>query len=92
MSSRASGKNTLSGDESATGITSVNRDGIWFLAKDREYFIPFRNYRKLRSASVERIWKVKFFPPGHLRWNELDVDIELDALEEPEKFPLEYRG
>ena len=27
----------------------------------------------------------------HFRWPELDVDIELDALKHPERFPLKFK-
>jgi len=58
---------------------------------EKEYFIPFSDYPFFRSASVEDVFRVRLFPPSQLHWEKLDIDIELEALEHPEAFPLVYR-
>jgi len=72
-------------------VTNINGVGIFILVEDKEYFIPFRDYPALIDATVNQLMKVTFFPPFQLRWEYLDVDIELHALEQPENFPLTFR-
>jgi len=75
-------------------VTSIDELGFWILVeKDgelKEYFVPFSDYPGFRKATVEQIFAVEQSSPKQLRWAELDEDIELDALENPENYPLVF--
>lgn len=71
-------------------VTAIGRDGFWLLSGDQEFFVPYQNYPVFRCATVEQIYAMQEIAPGQLRWETLDVDIELDALECPERFPLKF--
>mgnify|MGYP002405252530 FL=1 len=43
------------------------------------------------KASIKQIAAVTTDFSGNLHWEELDADIELDSLENPEDYPLVYR-
>ena len=66
--------------------------GFWLLADDREYFVPFADYPAFREATVAQIVNVEQPGPGQLYWADLDIDIELAGLDEPERFPLQFRN
>ena len=87
MNSQTNGISTLDHK-----ITSINDLGLWILIGDKEYFIPFDHYPGFKESSVREIFSVQFLPPGQLRWESLDIDIELAALSNPESFPLIYRA
>jgi hypothetical protein len=72
-------------------VTTINELGIYVLIQGKEYFIPFREYPTLMNATITDLMNIVFLPPFQLRWNELDVDIELQALEQPENFPLIFK-
>jgi hypothetical protein len=38
------------------------------------------------------VHNVRFLHGRHLHWPDLDVDLEVDALEHPERYPLAYRA
>lgn len=80
------GKNT-----SVAEIQNISNHGLWVLVKDREFFIPFVRYPWFKKANIEQIYAVECLHGRHLRWEALDIDVELDALENPEKYPLIYR-
>jgi hypothetical protein len=44
-----------------------------------------------REASVRSVFKVSRPSHDHLRWAELDVDVDLDSLAHPERYPLVSR-
>jgi hypothetical protein len=69
-------------------VTDINKNGIWLLIKDKEYFISFADYPVFKNMPVKDIFNFKYYSPDHLRWENIDVDIELDALENPDDFPL----
>ncbi|OGW32529.1 MAG: hypothetical protein A2X59_09265 [Nitrospirae bacterium GWC2_42_7] len=86
MSLKARGKSTL-----VSEVTNIGKTGFWLLYQDIEYFILFNDYPAFKNATVKEIYSMKVIGPGQLRWKELDCDIEIDALEKPEEYPLIYR-
>ena len=71
-------------------ITSIEDDGFWLLVKDQEFFVPFDRYPDFQNATIQQIFN---FEDGgsEFYWPDLDIDIELDALHHPERFPLIFR-
>jgi len=72
-------------------VTNIVRDGFWLLVDDREYFVPFDDYPAFREATVDQIYAVERLGPTQFHWPELDIDLELEALEHPERYPLMFR-
>ena len=71
-------------------ITSIERDGFWLLTESGEYFVSFEEYPDFWGATLGQIFDFKG-SDGDLHWPGLDVDIELDALKNPERFPLRFK-
>jgi len=76
---------------SGVEVQGVLKDGVWLLVHGREYFLPFTLYPWFKKASLSTVQKVKLLHGRHLYWPALDVDIEVDALEHPERYPVMYR-
>lgn len=76
---------------SPSEVTNISAIGFWLLVDDREYFVPFDDYPAFREATVAQIYAVQRLGPTQFHWPELDIDIELEALEHPEHFPLMFR-
>jgi hypothetical protein len=72
-------------------IANIDRFGFWVHVNDREYFLPFPDFPWFRNATVDQILKVELHNGDHLRWPDLDVDLCLDSIENPESYPLVYR-
>lgn len=72
-------------------VTNIGRSGFWLLVDDKEYFVPFADYPVFQNAAVEQIFLVERLSHNQFHWPELDADIELDALEHPEQYPLIWR-
>ncbi|HLP47997.1 MAG TPA: DUF2442 domain-containing protein [Candidatus Kapabacteria bacterium] len=85
MNSLKHGKPILTGS-----VTNISNIGFWILVNDKEYFVPFSNYPEFKNAKIDEIFKMKLLSPRQLYWQSLDCDIELDALEAPERFPLRF--
>jgi len=71
-------------------VQNISKNGIWIFVKDREYFLPYKEYPWFKDAKVSEIHNVKMFHESHLHWPDLDVDLELESLQHPEKYPLIY--
>ena len=71
-------------------ITNIERAGFWLLVENEELFVPFDRYPDFRHATVEEIYNFKHVDED-FHWPDLDIDIDLEALRHPERFPLIYR-
>ena len=71
-------------------VQGVSNLGIWLYAGDEEYFLSYKSYPWFRNATVAQIYNVEFLFGFHLRWPDLDIDLELDSLRHPGKYPLVY--
>jgi hypothetical protein len=69
-------------------VTNISRHGFWLLLDGRELFLPFEEFPWFREAPVGAILDVERPQPHHLRWPELDVDLAVDSIEHPERYPL----
>ena len=72
-------------------ITSIENDGFWLLTSDGEFFVSFERYPAFAEARVNQIFNFRE-SFGDFHWDELDIDIELDALKHPENYPLVYQN
>ena len=73
---------------SAAEVTNISQHGFWMLVDGRELFLPFDEFPWFKQATVNAILRVERPTPQHLLWPELDVDLSLDSIEHPERYPL----
>ena len=83
MRSKKLGKST-----SEVNVTNVSKHGFWMLVSGKEYFLSFNDFPWFRETTVSQITNVRLLQPHHLYWPDLDVDLELESIENPEKYPL----
>jgi hypothetical protein len=73
---------------SAVEITHISGSGVWVLAGDGELSLSYADFPWFKDAPVGKILRVEEPRPGHLYWPDLDVDLTLDRIEHPERYPL----
>jgi hypothetical protein len=69
-------------------VTNISKHGFWVLLDERELFLPFEEFPWFKGASVEAILELERPQPHHLYWPSLDVDLSVESIEEPSRFPL----
>jgi hypothetical protein len=69
-------------------VTNVSPHGFWLFVDDRELFVPFKEFPWFLEASVREITNVQLPSPHHLYWPDLDVDLAVESIEHPNKYPL----
>ena len=77
------GINTL-----AVEVTHISTHGVWVLAHNSEYFLPYEHFPWFKKATVEQVHNVEFQSETHLHWKDLDVDLSLSMIEDPNKYSL----
>ncbi len=83
MKSLKRGKST-----SAISVENITPFGVWMLVGDVEYFLSYKDFPMFLDKPIKSILNVSVSGKGHLRWPEMDVDLELESIKEPQKFPL----
>lgn len=83
MKSAALGKSI-----SKAEITNISKHGFWLLVADEELFVSFKEFPWFKGAAVAEILNVEWPQPHHLHWPDLDVDVAIESIRHPEKFPL----
>jgi hypothetical protein len=83
MKSAAPGRST-----SHVEVTNVSTHGFWILIGEQELFAPFKEFPWFKDASIGEITRVELPSPHHLYWPDLDVDLAVESLTHPERYPL----
>ena len=87
MSSLAHGNNTL-----AVEVTNISSHGIWILYNDKELFMSYEEFPWFKDQPVKSIFKVEEQSLGHFYWSDIDVDLTIETIEHPERFPLKSKS
>jgi len=77
---------------SEIAVTDISPDGIWVLINDEELFMPFEQFPWFKKATVEQILNVVTELPGSYHWPDIDVDLGIETIRNPERFPLVYQA
>lgn len=75
-------------DTSAVEVTHVSPHGFWLLLGDEELWLPFTEFPWFRQATIEQLCLVERPSANHLYWPQLDIDLSVDSIRHPERFPL----
>jgi len=77
---------------SAVEVTQVSPHGLWLLLGDEELLLPFVDFPWFKKATIEQLVDVQWPTPDHLYWPQLDVDLSVASIRNPEAFPLVAKG
>jgi len=72
-------------------VTNISVHGFWVLVNDKEYFISFEDFPWFKEKTIKEITNVTLFGDNHLYWEDLDVDLTLDMIENPQRYPLQAK-
>ena len=78
----------LGASTSAAEVTNVSRHGFWLLLDGQEKFLPFDRFPWFAEASIAQLTRVERPLPHHLYWPDLDIDLHVESIDDPESFPL----
>ena len=70
-------------------VTNISSHGLWILTQNKELFLSYEDFPWFKDKTIKDITKVELFGEGHLYWENLDVDLSIEMIEHPERFPLQ---
>jgi hypothetical protein len=69
-------------------ILSISKEGLWLNVSGKKHFLPHHSFPWFKAAPVEQVLNVTLPAKDHLCWPDLDIDLHLDGIEHPEKYPV----
>jgi len=69
-------------------VSHISQHGIWLSLRDRELFLSYQDFPWFKDAPVSAVLNVQLPQPHHLYWPVLDIDLAVESIENPERFPL----
>ncbi len=89
MSKRESTRSETRGvNTSSVEIANIDAHGVWVFVCGKEYFLPHADFPWFKRAALEDVLAVELLHGNHLHWPKLDVDLTIESIEDPGKFPL----
>ena len=76
------------GTNISASVENITPLGIWIFVKEKEYFLSYKAFPYFKDQTIRAIQNVQLLHGYHLYWPELDIDLEIDNIESPEKYPL----
>lgn len=87
MNSLALGNNI-----SPAEVTHISSHGVWLLTRTEELFMSYEDFPWFKSQPVNAILRVEEPSPNHFYWPDIDVDLTMDMIKHPDRFPLQARS
>lgn len=69
-------------------VTNVSPHGFWLMIRGEELFLSFEQFPWFRNAPIGKLFAVELQSAEHLYWPALDVDLAVESIRHPERFPL----
>ena len=69
-------------------VLSISPFGLWVMVLDKEYFLSSKELPWFHSAKIDQDLNIHIENKNHLRWDDLDIDLDLSSLDKLEQYPL----
>jgi len=68
-------------------VTHISKNGIELIVEGNELYLV-RAVSLFKNATEAAILNVQLPTPNHLYWPDLDIDLAVESIQHPERFPL----
>ena len=72
----------------SASVLMINAQGIMLSICGHDYFLSYNRIPWMQDAPIRSVLNVQMSGPEAIEWPDLDVDLELDSLRHPERYPL----
>lgn len=81
---------TLNSNSSNTSanVLMINDKGLMLSVLGQDYFISFNRLPWMKDATIRDVLDVQMCGDDAIEWPKLDIDLEIDSLKHPERYPL----
>lgn len=79
--------NTYTQSTSAS-VLMINDKGLMLSVLGNDYFVSYNRLPWMRNARISDVLNVQMLGKTAIEWPALDIDLEIDSLQHPERYPL----
>ena len=72
----------------AAEVTIVSGHCVWVLIDDEELALPYSEFPCFKAATIQQVPNVLRPTSEHLHWLDLDVELSVESIRHPERYPL----
>jgi hypothetical protein len=72
-------------------VVQLTPQAVWLAYHDKEFFLDHDSFPWFLDATATQVFNVQEISPEHFYWPDIDVDLDLERIEHPERFPLVAR-
>ena len=72
----------------SASVLMINAEGIMLSVLGHDYFLSYKRIPWMQDAPIRSVLNVQMSGPEAIEWPDLDVDLEIDSLHHPERYPL----
>jgi len=69
-------------------VLMINDRGIMISVQGHDYFLSYNRVPWMRDATINEVLDVQMSGKNAIEWPKLQVDLEVDSLKHPERYPL----
>ena len=69
-------------------VLMINAQGIMISVAGNDYFLSYNRIPWMKDASIKSVLNVRMSGQNAIEWPDLDVDLEIESLMHPERYPL----
>lgn len=84
-------KSETNGRITSVKVSSITSIGLLMTIDGKDYFLSYIDFPWFTNARVSEVLNVSTLGRNSLRWESLDVDLEMDSILFPERYPLKAR-
>ena len=81
-----------SGSSTLAKVLTITANGILLSIPEGDFFLNYKDYPWFRNAPINHVFDVEMEGDHAVRWNALDVDLEIDSILNPERYPVIING
>lgn len=75
-------------EDTLVSVLMINDKGLMISVKGQDYFLSYNRIPWMRNASIAQALTVRMSGRNAIEWPMLDVDLEIESLKHPERYPL----
>lgn len=72
----------------SVSVLMINMQGIMLSVQGRDYFLSYNRVPWMKDARISDVLNVKMCGHSAIEWETLGVDLEIESLKHPERYPL----
>lgn len=72
----------------SVSVLMINAQGIMLSVQGNDFFISYNRMPWLKDARISDVLNVRMSGRSAIEWEILGVDLEIESLKHPERYPL----